>query len=187
MIKKLLKKLLKMFNRFKNYFKFIWISNKETRKSLSDASSKLKIELGSNSLLKIEMPCFTNEPNCLICVRENAKVDIGSKTFFNRNCIIVSRNSISIGANCLFGPNVYICDHDHVFDETTVYTDRFKSAPVFIGDGTWIGANCVILKGTRIGKNCVIGAGSVITENVPDGMIVLQKKVNTIYERKSNV
>ena len=35
-------------------------------------------------------------------------------------------------------------------------------------EGSWIGANAIILPGVTIGKNAVVGAGSVVTKNVPD-------------------
>ena len=43
---------------------------------------------------------------------------------------------------------------------------------VAIGDGVFIGVNSVILPGVTIGRNSVIGAGSVVTEDVPESVIV---------------
>ena len=187
MIKRIIKGWMVELKRLKNFFKFMPLPDSNAKKVLKDACANLKIEMARNSQLILESPCFTNEPNCTICVRDNAVLEIGHNTFFNRNCIIVAREKISIGADCLFGPNVYICDHDHMFDQDTIYTDRFKTRPVSIGEGTWVGAGCIILKGANIGKKCIIGAGSIITGDVPDGMIVLQKKTNTMYQRESNI
>ena len=183
----MIKGLLVKFKRIKNTFKFLMIPDLDAKKVLKDASAHLRIETTHNAKLILDSPCFANEPNCTICVRDNAILEIGHNTFFNRNCIIVAREKISIGANCLFGPNVYICDHDHMFNQDTVFTDQFITRPVSIGEGSWIGAGCIILKGANIGKKCIIGAGSIITGNVPDGMIVVQKKTNTMYERECDV
>lgn len=184
MVKKVIKGVIKKFKRFKNFFKFIRLPGAKSRRVLRDACDGLRIEAARNGVFKVESPCFTNEPNCIFCVRDQATLEIGHNTFFNRNCMIVAREKISIGANCMFGPNVYICDHDHAFDKNTVYPNQFKTKPVSIGQGTWIGANCIILKGTNIGNNCIIGAGTVITEDIPDDMIVFQKKINTLRKRE---
>jgi acetyltransferase-like isoleucine patch superfamily enzyme len=42
-----------------------------------------------------------------------------------------------------------------------------------VGDGTFIGEDCIILPGTTIGAGCVIAAGSVVRGDVPDNSIVL--------------
>jgi len=44
---------------------------------------------------------------------------------------------------------------------------------IVVGDGTWIGANVVILPGVTIGAGCVTGAGSVPAGDYrPDGLYV---------------
>ena len=47
-----------------------------------------------------------------------------------------------------------------------------KKRPISIGEGCFIGANCIILKGTVIGNNCVVGAGSVVCGVFPDNVII---------------
>lgn len=97
---------------------------------------------------------------------------IGNSTSFNRNDIIVCHDLISIGSNCLFGPNVVIYDHDHKFGQAGIATDEFKTTPIIIEDNCWIGANVIILRGTHIGKGSVIGAGTVVKGNIPPYSLV---------------
>lgn len=40
-----------------------------------------------------------------------------------------------------------------------------KSKKVVIGNGSWIGANCVVLPGVKVGENCMVGAGSVVSKD----------------------
>lgn len=47
------------------------------------------------------------------------------------------------------------------------------SDSVFIGDGSWIGTNVVVVGNVHIGKHCVIGANSVVTKNIPDYSIAV--------------
>ena len=43
-------------------------------------------------------------------------ISIGRGVNFNHNCMCISYDSIKIGDDCSFGPNVCIYDHDHAFD-----------------------------------------------------------------------
>ncbi|MEU2349091.1 acyltransferase [Modestobacter sp. NPDC049651] len=45
------------------------------------------------------------------------------------------------------------------------YSDVIEPAPVHIGEGTWVGARCVIMPGVTIGRGCIIAAGSVVTRD----------------------
>jgi 2,3,4,5-tetrahydropyridine-2,6-dicarboxylate N-acetyltransferase len=47
-----------------------------------------------------------------------------------------------------------------------------SKSPCEIGDGVLIGANAVILEGVKIGAGSVVAAGSVVTEDVPEGVVV---------------
>lgn len=100
------------------------------------------------------------------------KIEISNGVFFNRNCTVVARESIKIGSQCSFGPNVCIYDHDHAFGTAKENGEKFKSAPVEIGNNCWVGANTVILRGTKIGDGCVIGAGCVVKGDIPANSLV---------------
>lgn len=89
--------------------------------------------------------------------------------FINRNCTIVSMESITIKKGVTIAPNVCIYDHDHNMNNSG---ERYIKAPVVINEGAWIGANAVILKGVKIGEKAVVAAGAVVTRNVPSNTIV---------------
>lgn len=95
---------------------------------------------------------------------EGGKCKIGNNCFFNHNCSITCLDSIQIGNRCTFGNNLVIVDHDHGLHAGD---PKFQTAPVYIEDDVWVGANVVILKGIKIGKGAVIAAGSVVTKDVP--------------------
>lgn len=104
---------------------------------------------------------------------------IDNNVSFNVGCIITCKKKVSIGKNVSFGPNVMIYDHDHVMGNNNgVKNTDFRLGEIVIGDNTWIGAGTIILRDTHIGKNCVIAAGSVVKGNIPDGMILIQKREN---------
>ena len=39
-------------------------------------------------------------------------------------------------------------------------------------DDVVVGANAVVLEGVRVGKGSVVAAGAIVTENVPEGVVV---------------
>lgn len=44
---------------------------------------------------------------------------------------------------------------------------------IYIGNNTFVGANCTILPGTKVGDNCIIGAGSVLRGNFESNCIIV--------------
>jgi len=132
-----------------------------------------EITIGKDARLSIDS-INVNTNVHLECKRGEMK--LGRGVILNRNCIIACRHKITIGDNCLFGPNVCIYDHDHLYDSNGVSPDKFKCSEIIIEDSCWIGANAVILRGTHIGKNSVIGAGIVVNGSIPSNSLVLSVK-----------
>ena len=113
------------------------------------------------------------------------ELNIGDRTSFNVGCILVCRGKITIGKNVSFGPNVTIYDHNHIMNALDgAKSSGFDLGSIEIGDNSWIGAGAIILLGAKIGKNCVIAAGSVVTGEVPDNTVLIQKRTNTYKELK---
>jgi maltose O-acetyltransferase len=42
----------------------------------------------------------------------------------------------------------------------------YKTAPISVGAGVWLGARVLVLPGVTIGDSCVVGAGSVVTKDL---------------------
>jgi acetyltransferase-like isoleucine patch superfamily enzyme len=110
----------------------------------------------------------------LVC--EHGVMDIGVGVIFNRNCTVVCHKKIKIGDGCLFGPNVCIFDHDHVFGIDGVSLREFECSEIIIEDGCWFGAGAVVLRGTHVGKNSVIGAGTVVKGTIPPNSLVASSR-----------
>ena len=115
-----------------------------------------------------------------IIMETNGKLVIGKNVFFNNDCSINCLGKVEIGDDCIFGENVKIYDHNHLFNrKDKIKSQGFSIGTVTIGNNCWIGTNVVILKGANIGDNCVIGAGVIVKENIPDNSIV---RCKTNYE-----
>ena len=97
----------------------------------------------------------------IIC--SGGRIEVGAGTFFNSGCRLSSHLQISIGSDCLFGPNVSIYDSDHRFGSgKSVRTLGYEKSSVRIGNNCWFGTNTVVLRGTEIESDVVVGANSVV-------------------------
>ena len=113
--------------------------------------------------------------------------DYGNNIYFgnncevNMNCTFLDDNIIKIGDHALIAPNVQIYTAYHPTNASLRFASpksdgsfefcRTQTAPVTIGNNTWIGGGVIIMPGVTIGDNVVIGAGSVVTKNVPNNTI----------------
>lgn len=123
-----------------------------------------RLTLGRN----VQLSAFSE-----LFVAPDAQLSIGEGTYLNKRCIISVQKKISIGKNCLFGPDVKVYDNNHVFEKGHgVIQGKHKIKPVKIGDNCWIASNVVILPGTHIGNNCVVAANTVVKGEIPDNSIV---------------
>ena len=58
-------------------------------------------------------------------------------------------------------------NHD-LYDQT-----KYVTAPIVIGDYSWIGMNSIITAGVTLGTRTIVAAGAVVTKSFPDGFVVL--------------
>ncbi len=105
----------------------------------------------------------------------NPVVAIGDRTLIGRGSQIIGHFSIDIGDDIQTGPDVYITDQNHSYQDPDVPIGRQwpTEAPVSIGSGSWLGTGVIVLPGSAIGRNVVIGAGSVVTGPIPDHTVAV--------------
>lgn len=98
------------------------------------------------------------------------RLRFGSGIYVNRYTMFDVSEDMSIGAGCMFGPYVYLTDHDHGTEPGQRLSEQpLIGGAVKIGENVWVGAGATILKGVTIGDNAVIGAGAVVTKDVAPG------------------
>jgi maltose O-acetyltransferase len=98
-----------------------------------------------------------------------ANIHLGTRVFFNFNCVVLDVCEVRIGDYALFGPAVQILTAMHPLDAELRRTQEYGT-PVVIGPDVWVGGGALILPGVTIGARAVIGAGSVVTRDVPDAV-----------------
>ncbi|UVT15354.1 MAG: sugar O-acetyltransferase [Nitrospira sp.] len=110
-----------------------------------------------------------------------SNIHLGSRVFFNFNCIVLDVCEVRIGDHTLFGPGVQILTPLHPFD-AGLRREREFGKPVHIGADVWVGGGALILAGVHIGARSVIGAGSVVTRDIPEGVFAAGNPCRVIRE-----
>ena len=90
----------------------------------------------------------------------NIGAEIGEASMIDMNVVLGGR--AKVGKNCHIGAGAVLAG----------VIEPPSADPVVIEDNVVIGANAVVLEGVRIGKGSVVAAGAVVTENVPENVVV---------------
>ncbi len=99
---------------------------------------------------------------CQLTVHSGAELRVGDGCVFNYGVVIEAKRSVHLGARCMFGSHVRICDFD-----------AGGARPVKLGDDVWVAHGAVIGPGVEIGDRAVVSAGSVVTRDVPPGTMAI--------------
>lgn len=172
------------------FYKWILSDNKVIARNLKITQptqfvGRGKIELNNVCIGIWPSPYLFNGVSYFEVRSSNATLKIGSGTFINNNAvIIVDKTNVSIGNNCLVGPNFFATDSDfHGLSVENRINGRYDCSPVVIEDDVFIGEGVRIMKGVTIGRGAVVGSGSLVTKNVAPNTVVAgvpTKKISDI-------
>lgn len=106
-----------------------------------------------------------------------SNIKIGDNVVIRPTSILMAAADaeIDIQKDVLIGSGVHIYVSNHRFDNPTIsiyYQGHSPAKPVLLKEGSWIGANAIILPGVTIGRNAVVAAGSIVTKDVEDFTLV---------------
>ncbi len=96
------------------------------------------------------------------------KLEIGDHTWIGEEVFILNLEKVMIGSHCCISQRAFICTGNHDYRSEDM---AYKSQPITIKSGAWVGAQVFVSPGITIGTDAVIIAGSVATKSIPDGMI----------------
>ena len=77
----------------------------------------------------------------------------------------------TVGAKANIGAGTIFCNYD-----------GFNKSMTNIGDGAFVGSNASLVAPVRIGAGAFIGSGSVITKDVPDNALALERNTQEMRE-----
>lgn len=99
-------------------------------------------------------------------------ISVGEDFFANFDCVFLDVCPITIGDNAQIGPGVHIYTATHPLDAAERIKGPESGEPVTIGDNAWLGGRAVINPGVTIGDDVVVASGAVVTDDVPDSVVV---------------
>jgi acetyltransferase-like isoleucine patch superfamily enzyme len=97
----------------------------------------------------------------------NGDIRLGAAAGIGIGTVVVG--PVDVGTETAIAQHCFISGANHHYEDVgrPCRSQGMSVAKVTIGDGAWIGSNCVILPGVEIGSHTVIGAGSVVTRSIP--------------------
>ena len=110
-----------------------------------------------------------------------ANIELGTRVFFNFNCVVLDVCPVRIGDYTMFGPAVQILTPMHPMNAAARRLREYGK-PIEIGADVWVGGGALILPGVRIGSRAVIGAGSVVTRDIPDDVFAAGNPCRVVRE-----
>ena len=136
-----------------------------------------KISIGADAIVKGGAhlcPC-----------NDEAHITIGDRTTIGFHTFIYASREISIGADCMIAPFVYMVDSNHSFDRDTPMNKQPNiPAAIVVEDDVWVGAGAKILAGVTIKTGAIIAAGSVVTKDVGEYEIFAGSPAKKVGDRK---
>jgi putative colanic acid biosynthesis acetyltransferase WcaF len=96
------------------------------------------------------------------------RLEIGAYSWIGEEVFILNFAPVRIGNHACVSQRAFLCTGNHDFRDERF---SFRSAPISIGDGAWVGASVFVGPGVEIGDEAVVAAGSVALKSLPAGMI----------------
>jgi putative colanic acid biosynthesis acetyltransferase WcaF len=109
------------------------------------------------------------------------KVKIGDYSWVGDDVVFYSVDRIEVGCHCVISQKSYLCTGSHDLQDIAF---QFLSAPIAIGNGTWIATDCFIAPGVKIGSNSVIGARSSVFGNISEATVAWGSPCRDRYSRQ---
>lgn len=109
-----------------------------------------------------------------VIIGNNSRIGIG-------NVVI---GPVTVGNNVILAQNIIISGLNHGYEDIDlpIHKQPVSTAPIFIEDDSWIGANVVVTAGVTIGKHCVVAAGAVVTKDIPPFSIAVGNPARVIKQ-----
>ncbi len=95
-------------------------------------------------------------------------LSVGDYCWLGEDLWIDNLAPVTIGSHVCISQGVYLCTGNHDWKSPNMKLFR---KPIWIEDGSWIGAKAVVCPGISVGREAIVTVGSVVTRNVPAGQI----------------
>ena len=93
------------------------------------------------------------------------RLKLGSDCWLGEDCWIDNLADVRLGDNVCISQGAYLCTGNHDWSDP-----RFGLSvePIWLGDGSWVGAKAFIAPAVILGEGAVAAAASVVLRSIPD-------------------
>lgn len=103
----------------------------------------------------------------------SSDIGLGDWCVLNSDCYIDNRARVEVGDRAGLAHGVMVCTSTHDLGDEAKRWGAYRTAPVTIGAGAWIGVRATLLPGVTVATGCIVGAGAVVTKDTePNGLYV---------------
>lgn len=101
-----------------------------------------------------------------LCVGPNGILKLGNNFMNSLGVQIITFDRIEFGDDCLLSWDTLIMDTDFHQTIKNGVIDNNYTAPIIIGNNSWIGCRSMVLKGVKLPKNTIVAAGTTVTSSI---------------------
>ena len=120
------------------------------------------------------------EPGAII----RDQVEIGDNAVIMMGAVINIGAETMIDMGAILGGRAIVGKNSHVGAGAVLagVIEPASAEPVRVGDNVLIGANAVVIEGVQIGSGSVVAAGAIVTQDVPENVVVAGVPARIIKE-----
>lgn len=115
------------------------------------------------------------------------RIEIGDRVKIGAHCHIWAGHAsgtITIGDDCLFGPEVMVTAASYRYNDGAPVTDQLMDeADVVIGRDVWLATRAIVLPGAVIGDGAIIAAGAIVKGEIPPFAIAAGQPARVVGQR----
>lgn len=137
------------------------------RLNQSDSAEEMRALLGEITNSSIDESTAIFPP---FYINYGKHTSIGKNVFINFDCVFLDLGGITLEDGVFIAPKVCLLSEGHPLLPEERHS--LTVGPIHIKKNAWIGANATITQGVTIGENAIVAAGAVVTQDVPDNVIV---------------
>jgi maltose O-acetyltransferase len=113
-----------------------------------------------------------------------AQIHVGEAFYANFECVFLDVCRIEFGDRCLLGPGVHVYTATHPLDPDARAEGLERGEPVTVGEDVWIGGRAVLNPGVTVGSRSVVASGAVVTDDVPEDVLVQGNPATVVTRRE---
>lgn len=93
---------------------------------------------------------------------------VGDNCWIGEHCWIDNLTTVELGSNVCVSQGAYLCTGNHDWSNPSF---GLMIAPIYLHEGAWAGAKCILTPGSQLREGAVAAAGSVVVGSIPEYQI----------------